>query len=106
MKKISWYPGTALLLYIGTVFAGQPDSPRVFGKDRAAFIHQTTNGGAYDTRAPGASEVGKIVNGRAGDLSTKPTKMPIVAPLASPTTMAQGTIPYTERLANHDRDSV
>ena len=67
MKKISWYSGTALLLSMGTVFAGQSDSPGVFGKDRATYIHQTTKGGAYDTRAPGASEVGKILSGRAGD---------------------------------------
>ncbi len=106
MKKISRYSGTALLLSIGTAFVGQPDSPGVFGKDREAYIHQTTNGGAYNTRAPGASEVGKILSGRADDLSTKPTKMPMVAPLAPPTTMAQGTIPFTERHTNHDRDRV
>lgn len=67
MKKISWYTGPALLLPIGTVFAGKPANLGVFGKDRAAYIHQTTNGGAYDTRAPGASEVGKTLSGRAGD---------------------------------------
>ena len=67
MKKISRYSGTALLLSIGIAFVGQPDSLGVFGKYTALYIHQTTNGGAYNTRAPGASEVGKILSGRAGD---------------------------------------
>src|SRR5262245_2623711 len=46
--------------------AGQPANPGVFGRDRAAYIHENfQNGGALDT-APGASEWGQIAGERAG----------------------------------------
>lgn len=67
MGKIVILASSAIVLSSIAAFAGQPDNPGVFGKDRAAYIHQTMNGGAYDTGAPGASEVGKIVSGRAGN---------------------------------------
>ena len=67
MGKIVLLASSAVVLSSIAAFSGQPDSPGVFGKDRAAYIHQTMNGGAYDTGAPGASEVGKIVSGRAGN---------------------------------------
>jgi hypothetical protein len=49
-------------IFAGPTLAGQPAIPGCFGADRAAYI-QTTLG----TGAPGASEVGVILSGRAGD---------------------------------------
>jgi hypothetical protein len=50
------------LFSFGTASAAAPAQPGCFGADRAAYI-QTT----LDTGAPGASEVGVILSGRAGD---------------------------------------
>jgi hypothetical protein len=49
-------------IFAGPTLAGQPATPGCFGADRAAYI-QTTLG----TGAPGASEVGVILSGRAGE---------------------------------------
>ena len=45
-------------------FAGKPTNPGCFGSDRAAYIH---NIALTDSTEPGASEVGIILSGRAGD---------------------------------------
>jgi hypothetical protein len=47
--------------------AAQPTNPGCFGTDRAAYIQ---NNALTDTTAPGASEVGQILAGRAGDNGT------------------------------------
>ena len=69
MKMPSLIFATALMVAMGvslfsfaTVSAAAPANPGCFGADRAAYI-QTT----LDTGAPGASEVGVILSGRAGD---------------------------------------
>jgi len=62
MYKIILAAGAAFTLVTTFAVAGQPDNPGVFGQDRAAYIH-----GVQGTGAPGASEVGKILSGRAGD---------------------------------------
>ncbi len=50
---------------MGIAAAGQPDNPGVFGRDRAAF-----NDSVKSTGAPGASETGAILSGRAGENGT------------------------------------
>ncbi len=52
----------AIGMFAAPTFAGQPANPGCFGADRAAYIQGTLGGGA-----PGASEVGVILSGRAGD---------------------------------------
>lgn len=49
------------LISVGSASAAAPATPGCFGADRAAYI-QTT----LDSGAPGASEVGVILSGRAG----------------------------------------
>lgn len=52
---------TVLTLAISSsAFAGQPERPGAFGRDRAAGVHSYQKGGVNDTGAPGASEWGKI----------------------------------------------
>ncbi len=62
MKKFALLVSSIFVLSTGIAVAGQPDSPGVFGKDRAAYIQ-----GTLGTGAPGASEVGKILSSRAGE---------------------------------------
>ena len=59
-----------LLLGAGMAFAGQPDKPGAFGRDRASGVQSFQEGGANDTGAPGASEWGKIAGERAGTNGT------------------------------------
>ena len=70
MRKIALIAGSALILSVGIAAAGQPDNPGAFGKARADYIKGAQDGGVNDTGAPGASEVGKILSGRAGDNGT------------------------------------
>jgi hypothetical protein len=67
MGKLALLVGSASILFVGVAMAGQPDSPGVFGRDRAAYAHGAREGGVNDTGAPGASEVGKITSERAGE---------------------------------------
>jgi len=55
---------TSLALLAAPALATQPADPGGFGQDRAAYIHDVAQ---TDPTSPGASEVGKIVSGRAGD---------------------------------------
>ena len=72
MKSI--IPIATSLLLVGTAaaFAGQPDRPGAFGRDRAAGVQSFQEGGANDTGAPGASEWGHTAAERGstnGDLN-------------------------------------
>jgi hypothetical protein len=72
MKKI--IPIAASMLLIGTAvaFAGQPERPGAFGRDRAAGVKSFQDGGENDTGAPGASEWGHTAAERGstnGDLN-------------------------------------
>jgi hypothetical protein len=70
MKMLSLIFVTALMVAIGVSLisfgsvsaASAPVAPGCFGADRTAYIQTTLNSGA-----PGASEVGVILSGRAGD---------------------------------------
>lgn len=54
----------ALSAFGGTAFASQPENPGCFGRDRAAYIQDVA---LASDAGPGASEVGVILAGRAGD---------------------------------------
>jgi hypothetical protein len=58
---------TAIALLGAPAMAAQPADPGGFGKDRAAYIHDVAQA---DPSSPGASEVGQILSGRAGDNGT------------------------------------
>jgi hypothetical protein len=69
MKMLSLIFVTALMVAVGmslisfgAASAAAPATPGCFGAARAAYIQTTLNSGA-----PGASEVGVILSGRAGD---------------------------------------
>ena len=69
----SLIPIATSLLLVGTAaaFAGQPERPGAFGRDRAAGVHSFQEGGANDT-GPGASEWGHTAAERGstnGDLN-------------------------------------
>jgi hypothetical protein len=51
-------------------FAGQPERPGAFGRDRAAGVQSYQKGGVNDTGAPGASEWGKIAGERGSTNGT------------------------------------
>jgi hypothetical protein len=55
----------AIGVFAGPTLAAAPAKPGCFGLDRAAYIEGTLN-----TGDPGASEVGVILAGRAGDNGT------------------------------------
>ena len=56
---------TALSVAVSSfAFAGQPERPGAFGRDRAAGVHSFQKGGVNDTGAAGASEWGKIAGDR------------------------------------------
>jgi hypothetical protein len=55
----------AIGVFAGPTLAAAPANPGCFGLDRAAYIQGTLN-----TGDPGASEVGVILAGRAGDNGT------------------------------------
>ncbi len=65
-RKLAMFTVLAVLGVIGAgaAFAGQPSSPGCFGTDRAAYVETVA---LPDATAPGASEVGHILAGRAGD---------------------------------------
>lgn len=71
MKSI--IPIATSLLLVGTAaaFAGQPERPGAFGRDRASGVQSFQEGGVNDT-APGASEWGHTAAERGstnGDLN-------------------------------------
>jgi len=67
MKFTSMIGAAALIAVTSaTAFAGQPERPGAFGRDRAQGVQSFQKGGVNDTGAPGASEWGKIAGERAG----------------------------------------
>ena len=67
MKKLALstlFVGLGFTAFAGSAFGAQPTNPGCFGADRAAYIHDIAQ---TDASAPGASEVGHILAGRAGD---------------------------------------
>ena len=70
MKKLvlsALVAGVGLTATAGSAFGAQPANPGCFGRDRAAYIHDVA---LTDASGPGASEVGVILSGRAGDNGT------------------------------------
>jgi hypothetical protein len=63
--KLSLIVLSVLALSSAQALAEKPANPGGFGNDRAAYIHSDLAKGSDE--APGASEVGKILSGRAGD---------------------------------------
>jgi len=65
----SLIPIAASLLLVGTAaaFAGQPERPGAFGRDRAAGVQSFQKGGDNDSGAPGASEWGHTAAERGSD---------------------------------------
>ena len=71
MKKTT-FAIIALTVLLGTTaaWAGQPENPGAFGRDRAAGVHSYQSGGANDTGAPGASEWGHTAAERGAENGT------------------------------------
>jgi hypothetical protein len=72
MKTIASIAAAALLAaLVNPAWAGQPENPGGFGRDRAEVIHGMQDGTSpYSTEAPGASEWGKFASDRAGENGT------------------------------------
>ena len=66
MKKIIPVAASILLFGTAVAFAGQPERPGAFGRDRAAGVQSFQEGGANDT-GPGASEWGHTAAERGSD---------------------------------------
>ena len=67
MKKIIPIAASVLLIGTAVAFAGQPERPGAFGRDRASGVQSFQKGGDNDTGAPGASEWGHTAAERGSD---------------------------------------